>query len=60
VSLGFTIIICDISIVSILTVLNTLLTVIDDIIPFGSERRQISPRYYKFSNKKFYGWSEKI
>jgi hypothetical protein len=40
----------------LLTVLNTLSTVIDDIVPFGSRKRQIfqdSINVQKFSNEKF-------
>jgi hypothetical protein len=40
----------------LLTVLNTLSTVIDDIIPFGSRKRKNLPdikNFQKFSNKKF-------
>jgi hypothetical protein len=42
----------------LLTVLNTLSTVIDDIIPFGSRKRQNfqdTKNFQKFSNKKFLG-----
>jgi hypothetical protein len=40
----------------LLTVLNTFSAVIDDIIPFGSRKRQNFPdikNFQKFSNKKF-------
>jgi hypothetical protein len=46
----------------LLTVLNTLSTVIDNMIPFGSRKRQNFQDFIhlqKFSNKKFQGRGEK-
>jgi hypothetical protein len=51
---------CDNFVCRALTVSNTISTVVDDIIPFGSRVPEDKIRYYKFSYKNFYGRGEKI
>jgi hypothetical protein len=46
--------------VPIFTVLNPLSIAIDDIIQFGSRKRQNFQDYQNFPRKKYQGWDEKI